>query len=708
MRALFTSVLCLCLSWAGTITSSAMEPAQPALEGKAFRSVSAVKAPFRSATALFLEGNLLCCGSAQTVYLYDVSTPAKPALVGECRVQGKCRQITGANGYLYVATRETGLWVIDIHDPAAPRLLTRYDPVELATGVSIGGNVLFISLRQNGVEFVDVSDPARPQHIRRVKTSESQSNFYHDGYLYSGDWARGEISVIDARDCETAAVTNLIKLRGNGDGVWVQGDLLYAATGHHGRNNGLSAEENYGQGHGLELYSLNDPVHPRRRGRVEFPKLYRRGNDFWTPRPSGDGKTVFVADTYNGLFAVDVRDLDHPSVIGRIILSDEGLPDPNTKDPLHAETWAPGQPVTSVAVGEGVVYFTGVNFGLGIAKCPLAKPCTVQTGVAPANPFFRAGYPTAADSHFLAWKPEQRGQVRSVVQLGGRLAVACGQAGFYLLEASREGGFRTLAHREGFAGDVAFRGGRLMVAEGEAGLGIYSVRADGSLQERARYKTPDGKGTRLCLWVWAPDEYHAVISDRTSGYVFLDISSAPYIHPIYEFRSSCPGWDRYFAPRTDGHGRWAFSVANQGYIWISLPENGKPSVSRIDRKNRPSLTEGVTNYKDSLFVATIGRNLTVIHPSQEPVPDDGRNHAGSGKKWKGAKGDFSGIPVWDGKDRLALTARIRGEVRMVDFRDETQPELLWKEQVSGNPDTGIFWQGKLVVPCGYQGLLVEK
>ncbi|MBQ9547779.1 MAG: hypothetical protein IJV01_01295 [Bacteroidales bacterium] len=678
-----------------------------AKKGKAFKSVTVVPGVDRAGNALFLDGETLFVGAGSTVYRFDVREPRNPKLLAECRIKGKCRQITGGKGYVYVASRETGLWVLDARQPDSLSLLTRYDPVELATGLDLAGDVLFVSLRQNGVEFVDVTDPAHPQHITLIKTSESQSNCYQDGWLYSGDWGRGEITVIDAHDCAQLHVAHICKLQGNGDGVRKQGQLLFAATGHHGRNNGRSTEENYGNGHGLEIFDCSDPTQPERLSRIDFPKLYMRGSDYWTPRPSGDGKTVFVADTFNGLYAIDCSDPRKPAILGRIILPDKSLPVPKTSDKKYLETPAPGRPVTSVAVGKGVVYFTAQNLGLAVAVCKRARPERIDKGSVPLNPGFRDPYDTPVDSHFTAWRPEARGQVRSVAVMGDRLAVACGEAGFYLLEEGADGRLVPCYHRAGFAGDVRVRDGRIYVAEGLDGLGVYGPARSGraalgqgtpGLKELSHYRVRGPGGEKLCLWVWTPNSRHVVATDRTSGYYVLDNSIFPEFRLYFIFNGGCPGWDRYLPSEAASNGLWPFSVANQGYRWIDLSMGDPPYVSTIDRNNRPSLTNGVTNYRNGLFLGSFPGELRFIDPER----------AFSGERWPGVKGDFAGIPAWDGGSRVALTARIAREVRLVDMSDERHPVVLWKESVASNPDLAVFWKGRLVVPCGYQGLLLEK
>ena len=84
--------------------------------------------------------------------------------------------------------------------PPIRRVRSHFDCCELATGVDVAGDVVFLGQRQNGVEFIDVSDPDNPAHIAMRKTDESQSVKYRDGYVYSGDWGSGKLTVFDARD----------------------------------------------------------------------------------------------------------------------------------------------------------------------------------------------------------------------------------------------------------------------------------------------------------------------------------------------------------------------------------------------------------------------------------------------------------------------------------------------------------------------------
>ena len=67
-----------------------------------------------------------------------------------------------------------------------------------------------------------------------------------------------------------------------------------------------------------------------------------------------------------------------------------------------------------------------------------------------------------------------------------------------------------------------------------------------------------------------------------------------------------------------------------------------------------------------------------------------------------------GSPVWDGKETLAINFRHGRVVRKVHIPSVEDAKLIWQEILEGYPDRAVFWDGKMVVPGGYQGILIEK
>ena len=67
--------------------------------------------------------------------------------------------------------------------------------------------------------------------------------------------------------------------------------------------------------------------------------------------------------------------------------------------------------------------------------------------------------------------------------------------------------------------------------------------------------------------------------------------------------------------------------------------------------------------------------------------------------------DFSGKPCLFG-DRLVISNRFTGRLSVVDVADIERPRLLKTYELEGNPGRVELYRGRIVIPAGYQGLLV--
>ena len=686
-------------SLAGLLICVSCAAAADDVFGKAVR----ISGTVRKAMALATDGKVLYGGAGDFVYTFDLSNPLRPKKLGEVRGIGGARQLVVQDGIVYVTTREYGLWIVDCRDPAKPRIRSRFDTCELATGVDVAGEVCFCGQRQNGVEFIDVSNPDRPQHIAMRKTGESQSVVYRDGWLYSGEWGNGQVTVFDARDMKAIRQVALADLHGYGDGVWAQGNWLYAARGHHSLHRevtgGIVTEEmkkfggpkaGGGMGHGLDIFDVTDPIRPKRVGEVDYPPFYARGLDMWTPRTSGD--LLVAAQTHNGLFAVDIADRAKPKVIGRWT-----CPDPK-------QSGNPSACIGSVAIGDGAVYAAVSGEGFFAIPCARAKYEAFDRGRLPKNAAFREPYPTDAAAWHV-WKPMATGQARALALAGDRLLAACGDAGLYVLEIQkgncglREIG-RLLGHESVF--DVKVEGDRVFTAEGRDGVGVYRLDAKGAFTEIARLGqiAPEKP---LALYVQTAAPGWTFFSDRR-GVDLFDVRELPKFRHVLH-TGSCPGWDKYLADAAVGDGRYiAFNNAHTSVIWIDLKAKPDPVIScKTSPKNRLSLSGGLCAFRDGLTLASSGGWYSLLKPNEGDPPD---GSAWPRRPLPGLKG-MNGIPRSDGK-RLVLTNRIRRQAALVDMTDTVKPRLLKRWNFSGNPDQAVFHQGKVLIPCGYQGVLLQK
>lgn len=657
------------------------EPILENFTGEFIRSINKVEGvPDKRVNALVYEDGLLYCGAASTLYILDTrKDPLHPVIRSKATISGLIRQMCIQDGYLFAACRESGVWIFNVKDPDRAEVVTRYDPVELATGIDVAGNVLFLGTRQNGVECVDISDIHHPTHIRMEKTDESQSVFYRDGLLYSGEWGGHCVTTIDARDLSTLKILGKSDLKGYGDGIWTYKNYLYASTGHNLIDKANGKGQLQGKGHGLEIFDISDPVHPRHLSRVGFDEIYIRAVDYWTPRPCSEGRYVICADTFNGLYVVDAENPEELRTVSR----------------LHF-TRADGKPeaVSSTAVGKGVVYVSVFNgYGLLALECPEAAPCERTKGRLPVNADYRYPYETPASSHFRAWKPQTYSPVRGLATYGKHLFVACSYGGLAIVDADRKGNATQVGSGPmKYAGDVKVRGDRLYVAEGPDGLGVYRIGKDLTLTEEARFNDFSKSGMDVCLWVWVPDEKYIVASTRLAHY-YLDTTSYPELKLAGRL-SAGAGWDKYLSNGSDSKGWYPSTRHKSAVLWVNLKEDKLKETK--DKGLIPTLNDGVCRFRGDKFLCCHDGKIYVF----------GSDSIGEEKEGFG-KG-FRGLPAWDGKNTLVLTNRMKKKVSLVDISDEKNPQLLWTEDCCGYPETAVFWNGKLAVPCGYQGLLLQK
>ena len=634
--------------------------------------------------AVAMEGSRLFAGAGSTLYAFDVSEPLKPELISSLDGFDNLRQIRVRGRFAYVVSRETGMRVVDVSDPAHMRIRALYDSVEFATGIEVAGNVAFVSERTYGVEAVDVSNPDRPMHIALVKTPESQTCRYRDGYLYSGEWAKGVVTVFDARDMRRFSKVREVPLGGFGDGLDIDGKYLYCSTGHDvPRHKNVPKADGEGAGRGLDVFDISDPAEPLHVSRVDFPVFKPRNDDFWTPRVANG--MAFCCDSHNGLFAVDVRDPAQPKIVDRLL-----IPDPKKPE------W-PSAAISSLEVGDGCLYMTCTPGGLFVVPVKDAKTPERQLGALPANASHREPY-TSDESKFYVYRPSLPGQARTVALRGDVAYAAFGDAGLHVLRISETSGFEKLGELPGGrrVTDCCISGDRLVTAEGLDGFAVYKIEGDAVFREIARRKGIGDRGS-VAFWCWAPDGSHVVLSSRNGPYAFFDIDRFSDAEPLAALKSGATLWSKYPAD-VCLNGRYPVAVPSKGVSWMDMGGE-KPVVA-----SSPSarMTEHLISQHDG--VAALGdRYIATADGGYRLYSCDG-----TATEWKAfGKNGHSGVPRTDGRN-VVVSHRASKLVSVWDFSDAERPVLLRRHRLSGNPDAAALYHGKAVIPAGYQGLLLER
>ncbi len=627
-----------------------------------------------------LDGELLCAIGQGSLYLADTTDPLAPKLMGKLDGLGNTRQITVRGGIAYITSREDGLFLVDIRKPKQPILLCHYDTIELATGIAVSGPVAFVACRQCGVELIDISNPRQPRHLSTVRTGEAQSVRAREGFLYVGVWGPREVVICDVRDPWHPKIVSRQPLDGYGDGVDVRGRYCFAATGHHSRafRSSKSVEPGpgvpgFGEGHGLEVLDVADPARPQFVSRVKLPSLYRLGMDMWDVIVAGD--YAFVADTYNGVFVVDISD---PSQLRRVAHCQ--LPFvPKHNDP---------SPAAGMAIGNGVIYAAGAWTDLHVIQATgLAQPVVVEPERALALPPPPA---PAADPRYTLY--QAGGQVYGAASAGDNVLVAAGMAGLQVVALEPEP--RKLAEypTEGFAMNVKIFGDMVYVAEGMGGLSIWKRAASGKLAPAGRYRVAGQSikqvvvpepGRYALLHVGAnrlqivdvsqPATPKCVLEDARLGLFYMN----PIVEGLLENRYACCQWHV------------------TGLYWYDL--SGRPCFSGDHFNHRVGSQDGPAFFGNKTLMPYQGKYLLLDRQEKRP-PNELVQYGIADCR-------LYGKSTIDGKT-LYVSNRYDGKVIAVDLSTPEEPRLLGQLDVPEHPGLVVVHQGTPLVPAGYQGLLI--
>jgi len=653
--------------------------------------------------------------------VFDISSPREPRLLGTVEGFINARQLAVRGGTAYITSRQCGLWIVDVSNPEKPKIISNFDGVEMATGLDVAGDVAFIGHRTYGIQAVDVSDPKRPKHISTYRTDESQSVLYRDQVLFSGDWARGEVTILDVSDLNNIKLLSLMQLDGYGDGMFLRDNILFASTGWHKKSG--PEDERHANGNGLDIFDISDLKKPRRLSSVKFPKFYMGSSDFWTPRVTGD--YCIASNTANGLFLLDISDLQKPRFAGNLVLPKRDTENPSVVVP-HVAVKNPaapqGDPIASIAVGDGVVYIAGEYTGLYIMDMPgVAKITTAPKGRLPKVP---KNLNTIPHPRFISSHDASGGAVRSVVVAGDIAYAACANDGlkvFKLSENSMEEITRTKIR---YAATAKIKDGHLYVAEGPDGLGVYKMISEVEFKEVARIERLSETDFKFVQHLWVPrDGKHLVASSASARFYFINIENPGNPKIVSSERGNGLVYGDYGTHQLVDGKYFGMTYCFGGLVVSDLSGDLPRTVFK---ENFPlcSQTSGLAAWGDKLFAvnmsghsfADIGKFSRISDLKRFKFPDcpDDRlpplpRDNSPITRAMIPKTIYEGLPVVDEERSLLFMAnRMFKTCGVYDFSDKENPKFIKRYFFQNNIHRPDFWKGRMVLPAGYSGLLLEK
>jgi len=290
---------------------------------------------------LYISGNyLLTGGNSIFLYIYDISDPLHPSLLGTWAdpysdPRRSVSSVAVSGSYAYVVDYHYGMHVIDISNPANPvevnSVIGQNEPN--ANDIKVFGRYLFLSTRYEGFRVYDISNPANPTlvavfsdfpgYVEGIYVYQTGYGLYVFETGYSTGWA-----IVDASDVENPTLLakipvptcDSVVVRGNyafygghNDGVWVV-DVSDPSNPHEvimiknkGRNTGLAIDGDYlyiaGSWSELTIADISNPEDP-------VITVWDFGGDI--------GGEMMVIDNYlyaGGVKIFDVSDKHNPRLV---------------------------------------------------------------------------------------------------------------------------------------------------------------------------------------------------------------------------------------------------------------------------------------------------------------------------------------------------------------------------------------------------------
>lgn len=616
-----------------------------------------------------------------SIHSFATSDPRNPAPLGKLSGLGNVRQIEIQDGFAYIVSREEGLFIVDVGDPSAMKLAAHYDTLELATGISVSGVLAAVSNRQYGVEFIDISNPRNPHYLSTARTGEAQSAFISGSYAYVGDWGPLHMSICDLSDPLNPKIVSQIPLDGYGDGVFVRGNLAYAATGHHAPKTRLPRPTQLNQGHGLQVIDVGDPQNPETLSVIKFPGFYQRSFDWWDVRVSGN--YAFVGDSEGGVYVVDIGDPRELSIIGRAVL-------PKSDMTGYVESVFEGDkksgPVGGLAVGDGVVYIAGNLSDLFIFEAEgWAAPLPEHT--TDFRPEFNRDQDGLSASVY-----QPRGQVHAAVvsPAGDKAWIAAGYGGVHEVQLAPELRGKKILDTGSIVFDLYFRDDLLYLAEGHKGFSVWRRDSETVFELLGQYVPTEGGVYQLSI---SPNGDFAYLHVGVDIIDFVDISDPAR---MLRFNSDEQGGNFYRLPLHQGFldGRYVGACWHRpGCVFYDLEPRGDGQVLSLPN----SLINGVAVLDNPpMALITYKRGYVLQNLPDQPQLDV-------------TKPILIEDTLLEGKpsvheNRLYVADRMRGDLTAVDISDRYAPVRLWHRLLKGNPGLISQHDDMLVVPAGRDGL----
>jgi hypothetical protein len=268
----------------------------------------------------------LYVGLSSDPFVYDISTPTSPRLVGELEFF-PCRVGDIVDSHMYAAYAGPYFEIDDLSNPFAPAFVKSMQIDDLINQLHVEGGIAYL-LTDDGdrsyLRMLDVTDPTDPQQIGSFLVADlnQPDNLGGDvsdlavsnGMVYIAvranqprpdkyEQAQGLV-ILDATDPANITLLGKYKTRGSITGVRIDP-----------KDSGIAYV--FDQGEGLIILDVSNPADP-----VRIGSYYSPGS---MPKMVRDGDRLYVSDQWMGFSILDVSEPATPTLVGAYQTREEAI-----------------------------------------------------------------------------------------------------------------------------------------------------------------------------------------------------------------------------------------------------------------------------------------------------------------------------------------------------------------------------------------------
>jgi hypothetical protein len=271
--------------------------------------------------------------------ILDVTSAIDPILIGELYIGYGIQSMEIADTILYIGTTYDGVWIVDVSDPAFPSKIGRIPTVNRALSLCTNGTLLYVGVNDDYIEVLDVSTPSDPISLSNY-TVISDYNYLWDievqdeiiavanggGHLrflngsnplslqlikeYSGVGQplsvhlEGTIafvvgygdplSCLNITDLNSITVLDTLSEVSYGRDIQIAGNLAFSSNGDSG----------------IYIVDVSDPTNMM----ILFNGFGMNGRSVYDSVVKDE--TLFVPDTRNGLYCLNITTPENPNIAG--------------------------------------------------------------------------------------------------------------------------------------------------------------------------------------------------------------------------------------------------------------------------------------------------------------------------------------------------------------------------------------------------------